>query len=490
MLKKRVGTIIRFILFLGIIIVLAVSGLSEKAYAEVTTCTWEGTVDTSWYNVSNWSGCYFNDVESYPINVHDVIIPDTAPRFPVLDKTDISVNTLTIDSDAQLSITGYYTTSIRATSFVNNGLIEVIEPSGLAIKSPFYNNYQVNFSYRTLYLLEGGTHAGSFTGDTLRFNTNATEQIHTFQNSSSISVNSIYVTQKHIINFYGPVDTDSLTIETGSIVQVFESASVDLGEVTLKGGELIAPTHSVSSGDTLSGTGTIEANLTNAGTVSPGNSPGTITVDGNYTQESTGSLAIELGGTTPDTEHDQVVVTGAVILGGTLDVSLINEFSPQLGDSFTIMTYGSITGTFASTSLPTLDPGLKWGVSLGETTMRLIVEADGGSISGEVTYTGDEGNNPISVGLFLNPNDAPVATDEVSSGTGIYSYSFVGIPDGTYYIGALMDLNGNHQPDPGEPFDWYGAPDSLVISSVTSDYTDIDFQLNDPFMIFLPLLLK
>ena len=40
----------------------------------------------------------------------------------------------------------------------------------------------------------------------------------------------------------------------------------------------------MDSGGTLSGTGTVVGSLTNSGTVSPGNSPGTLNVVGSYTQ--------------------------------------------------------------------------------------------------------------------------------------------------------------------------------------------------------------
>ena len=46
-----------------------------------------------------------------------------------------------------------------------------------------------------------------------------------------------------------------------------------------------------------------------------------------------------------------MAVTGAATLGGALEVTLINDFSPELGDTFTIMTYGSVSGSFASASL-------------------------------------------------------------------------------------------------------------------------------------------
>jgi hypothetical protein len=60
----------------------------------------------------------------------------------------------------------------------------------------------------------------------------------------------------------------------------------------LNPGETLA----LEAGALLVGSGTLSSNLVNGGTVSPGASPGIITVDGNYTQESGGILEIELGG--------------------------------------------------------------------------------------------------------------------------------------------------------------------------------------------------
>ena len=495
MLIKRSGLIFRLIVILGIIMGLAGTNLTESVHAQ-TTCIWEGTVSSDWFTADNWSGCYFNTAPSYPISEHDAIIPElTGHPYPNLSgTTSVSVNSLTIDSGASLTTSDLGTVNIYADSIINNGVITVNSPNRLSIRGAFYNNGQVNFNYTYLYLNNSSSHAGSFTGDTLRFNAMASEQIHTFQPSSVVTVDDIYVTQIHTINFGGTVTADTITIETNSSVTETSGSSVDITDIILKGGQYIVDAYTVASGESFTGTGTVQANLVNAGTVSPGSSPGTITVNGDYTQEASGTLSIELGGTIPGSEHDQLVVSGAVTLGGTLNVTLINEFSPKLGDSFTIMTYGSISGSFSSASLPTLAPGLKWGVSLGSTSMRLIVEADGGTISGNVTYSGNQGYNPVTVGLFTDPNGAPVHTEEVTSTTGTYSYSIVGIPDGTYYVGALMDLNGNHQPDADEPFAWYsmtssGAPTQLVISSETPSYTSVNILLDDPNLNYIPIFI-
>ena len=74
---------------------------------------------------------------------------------------------------------------------------------------------------------------------------------------------------------------------------------------------------SLTSGGTLSGSGTVGGLLTNSGTVAPGNSPGIIIVNGNYVQNTGGSLNVEIQGTqatTPD--FDQLIVNGTVTLAG------------------------------------------------------------------------------------------------------------------------------------------------------------------------------
>ena len=104
-------------------------------------------------------------------------------------------------------------------------------------------------------------------------------------------------------------------------------------------------------GGRLSGVGTINlpsiANLTNDGNVSPGLSPGTLTLSGNYLSSSNSVLEMELNGLTPDTQHDVLAISGTnVIFEGMVDVTL--GFQPSIGDTFTIAT---VSGTIATGNL-------------------------------------------------------------------------------------------------------------------------------------------
>ncbi|MEZ4762663.1 MAG: hypothetical protein R3C26_05480 [Calditrichia bacterium] len=69
------------------------------------------------------------------------------------------------------------------------------------------------------------------------------------------------------------------------------------------------------------------ANFVNNGTLAPGNSPGILSVIGNYPLSDAADVAIELGGKTPGSEHDQLRISGAAHLTGSrLQLSLLNGF--------------------------------------------------------------------------------------------------------------------------------------------------------------------
>jgi hypothetical protein len=130
---------------------------------------------------------------------------------------------------------------------------------------------------------------------------------------------------------------------------------------------------SVGNGGSITGNGTVAAPVsTNSGTISPGNSAGLLTFAGDLNLQPTSVLALELGGTS-GSQYDQVDVTGLLTADGTLNVTLINAFNPANGDSFDILDFGSLAGTFSTTSLPTLDPGLAWDTSALYSTGTLSV---------------------------------------------------------------------------------------------------------------------
>lgn len=97
------------------------------------------------------------------------------------------------------------------------------------------------------------------------------------------------------------------------------------------------------AGGNLGGSGRINGPLTNGsatipgGTVNPGTSVGTLTVEGIFNQAATGTTNIELGGTAAG-QFDKLISTSAMIVNGKIDVSLVNGFVPAVGNLFEIFT--------------------------------------------------------------------------------------------------------------------------------------------------------
>jgi fibronectin-binding autotransporter adhesin len=78
----------------------------------------------------------------------------------------------------------------------------------------------------------------------------------------------------------------------------------------------------------------------------PGASPALVAFGGSVAYGGLARLQMEIGGTNRGAQYDSVDVTGAATLAGILDVDLINGFQPNVGQTFTVMTFASHTGDF------------------------------------------------------------------------------------------------------------------------------------------------
>ena len=166
----------------------------------------------------------------------------------------------------------------------------------------------------------------------------------------------------------------------------------------------------------LAGSGQVNGNVTNtSGSVRPGNSPGHLTVAGNFVQSTGGTLQIEVDGTAA---FDQLEVTGVATLAGTL--AIVNGFTPATSDTFQIVTSASRNGTFATvTGAGPYVVDYPGGPAFGA---RLSVSGQPGPVAGtpQVTGTvqvgqtvtcnpGTWGNNPTFTFEWLRDGQ-PIAT--------------------------------------------------------------------------------
>ncbi|HEV2521280.1 MAG TPA: Ig-like domain-containing protein, partial [Candidatus Acidoferrales bacterium] len=148
------------------------------------------------------------------------------------------------------------------------------------------------------------------------------------------------------------------------------------GLTSVNGGALTSSTPLAIQGGLLDGVDPftppgINAGVNNiSGMVKAGLSPGILTVSGLYGQGALAAFNAEVGGTAAGSGYGQLNVTSTATLAGTLNVSLINGFTPPANKStsFTIMTFASATGTFATTNFPSVT-GLVWSVTYNPTSV-------------------------------------------------------------------------------------------------------------------------
>jgi autotransporter-associated beta strand protein len=126
-------------------------------------------------------------------------------------------------------------------------------------------------------------------------------------------------------------------LPTGSMVSVTNGAALVV-DADSTGGTVL----STSGTTTIAAGATLTANNFSLGTV--------------------GGLTMQLGGPTV-AANAKLNVNGALNLAAKLTVSLVNNFQPRLGDSFDLMDWGSLSGTFAALNLPALAGGLHWSTS-------------------------------------------------------------------------------------------------------------------------------
>ncbi len=132
---------------------------------------------------------------------------------------------------------------------------------------------------------------------------------------------------------------------TGSTLRNHPSGVIASLQLTLDAAQLV-------------GTGSVQRlTVTNGSTVSPGFSPGVIN-SVLYTPDATSALLIELAGTTPGTQYDQLVTSGQATFNGTLNVAESGGFQSGLcGQTFDVVVHSSPGGSSTFATVTGLNPG-------------------------------------------------------------------------------------------------------------------------------------
>ena len=264
------------------------------------------------------------------------------------------------------------------------------------------------------------------------FATNAAAGSFTIQNGRN------FTTAAGISEF---ANAGSMNITAGTTFTVSNGKkySQTAGTTTLNGTLVTSNSVEVDiQGGTLQGSGDITGNLRNASQVNPGTSPGSLDVSGDYSQTADGILNIEIGGTTPITQFDQINIVGSASLNGTLNVSLIDPFVPNVADAFQIMTFGSHTGDFATkngltiTSTLNFDPqfnvpGLLLDVNGSPVFTSNAAQSTAENTTAVTTVTTTDPDVPPQTVTFSIVVGGDSAKFQIVEATGVLS--FVAAPD-------------------------------------------------------------
>jgi hypothetical protein len=247
---------------------------------------------------------------------------------------------------------------------------------------------------------------------------------------------------------------------------------------------------SVTSPATLGGSGTVTGNVTGTGTVAPGNTPGILNVVGTFGP--VGTLAAEINGIAPGTQHDQVNVTGSVNLGGTTVLSTTGSTITSVpGQQIVLINNDltdAVTGTFS---------GIAEGATTTVNGLMFVVSYIGGlngndvtlTQAGAITITGTAGADGLLIqeetilGLdyisyYLNSVlqtrwlSSAVTTITVNAGDGNDTLTVNYGASGGFFNKTVIYNGGNQTGTPGDTLvlDDTGTPPSFT--SVHHSFTD------------------
>ncbi|MBI3476051.1 MAG: hypothetical protein HY010_09980 [Acidobacteria bacterium] len=157
------------------------------------------------------------------------------------------------------------------------------------------------------------------------------------------------------------------------------STYTQTGGTTKVDGTLSATAGFALQGGSLLGKGKVAASVVSDSIVTAGdstNASGKLSIiggTGTYTQRATGTLNIQIGGIDVGGKYSQLAVANGASLAGTLNIKLIKNFLPAIGDTFTILTASARTGQFSTVNGLSINSGEHFEISYAPTSVQLAV---------------------------------------------------------------------------------------------------------------------
>ena len=544
------------------------NNVGPELLGSFTTCPsafeWTGAEDNLWSNVNNWCQGVLPGVSD------DVLIPAEADNDVMVDIDVVIKDLeyrkhLTINESFSMQVTGsikYYADltnngTYQAKYFSHGPNNDSSYSSSLSTNKNFQNSSTGTMIIdgegtprNAMYLREsdfvndgalelknfprpfsfgGSTNTGITLSVSSSFTNNGTIEIENFTSSwaynhtsaRGVAVGSgctftnngplsIDVQYDDIINDGTFVNNDLITINGGK--GLYSSAAnptfTNDGTINVLNGTdaIFVSSSEWANAGTLQGQGLISGDMTNSGTLIPGQSPGIITYDDAFTN--TGTIQFEVLGDEGAGEingHDQLILnTDQNILGGTIDVTSTYPAIP--GDQFVIISAAEgYTGTFATTNLPPNESGFSWVISYEATEVILslgplcyapsdLVVDNVGETTADISWT-PGGNCTLDGNYWVQPvgDPAPTTADTADPESlfpcgGTFPISVTGLTAGETYnvyvyescgtgIDVGPELVGSFttwidcDPDGQFSLDFDGVNDYVDIESVVGDNT-------------------
>ena len=198
------------------------------------------------------------------------------------------------------------------------------------------------------------------------------------------------VTNNSNMGFSGDVFfTEDAQNNPGSLIAISGGAGATFyGDVTNNGELRVGAGCTATFYGSFSGSGTTGTGMVYMdGDMMPGSSPGEMSFGGDVVFGMAASLEAELAGTGIG-QFDSIDVAGDLVLAGTLDVMLYGGFNPVDGDTFDILDWGTLSGTFGMVNLPGLTEGLDWDESNLYITGEISVMSELALLEGDANRDG------------------------------------------------------------------------------------------------------
>lgn len=228
----------------------------------------------------------------------------------------------------------------------------------------------------------------------------------------------------------------------GSVSVQSRGAIVLSGAFTQTGGTVSITGGTLTAGGVLSEAGLFEAtgvvnanvkigdNLAAEATLSPGPSIGTLAINGNLSLNSDARLKVQFRASMSGGQFDAINVSGAVTLGGVLDLSIIGTGQPTPGTVYPVLTAGSIVPN------PKFDDIVGLPTNGGSFVPKFDVLTNGIQVS----YTVLRGD--MNGDFAVNDEDVEKFAWAVRDGT-TYHQHFVLAGNSAFASMADMDLDGD-----------------------------------------------